>query len=84
MIAPNYLSQNAQARVLNDRFFREVFQGENVAIGDAFRRALESAAGSINKTTLLKYGILGDPALLLQLKPGEDDGGNAGSSGGLG
>ena len=84
VIAPNYLSQNAQARILNDRFFRELFQGESSVIGDVFRRALESSASSINKTTLLKYGILGDPALILQLEPGEDDSGNTGSSGGLG
>jgi hypothetical protein len=83
VIAPNYLSQNAQARVLNDRFFRELFQEDGLVIGDVFRRALEKAAGSVEKTTLQKYGILGDPALRLQLEPGEVEG-NAGGSGGLG
>jgi len=85
VIAPNYLSQNAQARVLNDRFLRELFRGETAVLGDVYRRAIEAAAESVGKNTLLKYGILGDPALLLQLEPGEVDAGEGGGSpGGLG
>lgn len=83
VVAPNYLSQNAQARVLNDRFLREVFRDEGEAtLGEAFRRALAAAGGSVAPGTLLKYGILGDPALGLRLAPGEVSGGAPGSPGG--
>ncbi|MEM6795274.1 MAG: C25 family cysteine peptidase, partial [Acidobacteriota bacterium] len=77
VIAPTWLSDHSQARLLGDRLFRSVFQQRAGRLGDALRGALESAANAGAEPHLLRsYQILGDPALVLQPRPAplEDDG----------
>ncbi|MEM8993588.1 MAG: C25 family cysteine peptidase, partial [Acidobacteriota bacterium] len=67
--APAWLSENDRASLLLDRFFRQLYIAGD-RLGDAVRRAQESAAAIGTPLELLyTYQLLGDPALVLQLRP---------------
>ncbi|MEO1084387.1 MAG: C25 family cysteine peptidase, partial [Acidobacteriota bacterium] len=67
--APAWLSENDRASLLLDRFFRQLYIAGD-RLGDAARRAQESAAAIGTPLELLyTYQLLGDPALVLQLRP---------------
>jgi len=48
-------------RVLLDAFYRELFSGQSVTIGEAAARAKSAAAGDVRRSWVL----LGDPATKL-------------------
>lgn len=70
VVAPAWLSEHDEAKILADRLLRQVFQLRRERLGDALLHAEASAAASGVPASLLEaYQLLGDPALRLRLEP---------------
>jgi hypothetical protein len=65
--SPVGLSVNAEARLLDEEFYRAVFEDGTVVLGDAVRTALRRfRAGGGDPELPFIYNLLGDPALRLR------------------
>ena len=64
--APTGLSENAQAMILNEAFFRALFEDDEKVLGGAIVKALKSFSDQGGQRFMLDvYSLLGDPALSL-------------------
>lgn len=79
VFAPTWMVPAYPASWVSDRLFREVFQGslqgETLRLGDALQATLASAvAQGVEGAVLGTYQLLGDPAMVLRVKPSEAEG----------
>jgi len=67
VLAPTGLSMNAQAVILDQEFFREVFQNGEKRLGKAIQKAMNNyRRKDMDKNILYIYSLLGDPALRIK------------------